>query len=159
MNRIHFFIAPLLFLLLITPPAIKAAEQSNYKGWERESEYNQMYDYKERDSLKGSITKFKKIVPLPGMAPGTAFIIKEGDDEILVHLCPWEFASPKQSGIQTGVKTKVKGSWAVIDDQDVFIAAKVKQGEHFEFKVRLTRDGTPFWTMSPEELAREQQPE
>jgi hypothetical protein len=35
------------------------------------------------------------------------------------------------------------------------MASKVKQGEHFEFKVRLTKDGTPFWTMSEDELARE----
>jgi hypothetical protein len=35
------------------------------------------------------------------------------------------------------------------------MASKVKKGDHYEFKVRLTKDGTPFWTMSPEELARE----
>jgi hypothetical protein len=34
------------------------------------------------------------------------------------------------------------------------MASKVKKGDSYEFKVRLTKDGTPFWTMSPEELAR-----
>ena len=35
------------------------------------------------------------------------------------------------------------------------MASKVKKGDYFEFKVRLTNDGTPFWTMSPEDLKRE----
>jgi hypothetical protein len=35
------------------------------------------------------------------------------------------------------------------------MASKIKKGEDFEFKVRLTKDGSPFWTMSPEELERE----
>ncbi len=126
-----------------------------YNGWEIDSEYNSFYNYKERDSLKGKILKFKKITPLKGMDNGTAFILLEGDEEILVHLCPWEYAKPKETGLRKGVKTKVKGAWAVIGDEDVFIAAKAKQGNDFEFKVRLTKDGTPFWTMSAEELAKE----
>jgi len=89
------------------------------------------------------------------MARGTAFVLKEGDEEILVHLCPASFATPKETGLRKGVKTKVKGCWAVIDDQDIFMAAKVKQGEDFQYKVRLTKNGTPFWTMTPEELAKE----
>jgi len=31
------------------------------------------------------------------------------------------------------------------------MASKVKKGDFFEFKVRVTSDGTPFWTMSPED--------
>ena len=50
---------------------------------------------------------------------------------------------------------KVRGVWAAIDDKDVFIAAKVKAENFYVLKVRRTRDGTPYWTMSPEELARE----
>ena len=53
------------------------------------------------------------------------------------------------------ISTKVSGSWAVIDGKDVLMAAKVKQGDSFVFKVRLTKDGTPFWSLSPEELAKE----
>jgi len=37
----------------------------------------------------------------------------------------------------------------------VFLASKVKKGESYEFKGRLTMDGTPFWTMTPEQLAKE----
>ncbi len=131
--------------------------QGNYSGWEKDSPYNKLYNYKERDSLKGKLLNFKKLTPLKGMAPATSIILKEGDEQITVHLCPWDYASPKETGLRKGVQTKVKGVWAVIDDKDVFMAAKAKQGDDFEFKVRLTKDGTPFWTMSAEEITREKQ--
>lgn len=146
-----------LFLIIacITTAAQGGDSQTNYAGWEEDSEYNEYYNYKERDSLKGEVVKFKKITPLAGMAPGTAFIFAEGDDKFLVHLCPWDYANPKETGIRKDVKTKIKGSWAYINGEDVFLAAKVKQGDSFEFKVRLTKDGKAFWNMNPEELAKE----
>lgn len=134
--------------------------QGAITGWEKDSAYDKLYDPKERDSLKGRVVKFKEVTPLPGMAPGTAFILEESKDEkILIHLCPASFAKAKETGFKKGDKVKVKGSWAEIDDEDVFIAAKVKKGDHFQFKVRLTSDGTPFWTMSPEQLANERKAE
>lgn len=128
---------------------------TNYTGWGKDSAYNRLYNFKERDSIKGKLLKFKKITPIKGMAAATALVLKEGDEKIIVHLCPWDYTNPQETGLRKGVKTKIKGAWAVIDNEDVFIAAKVKQGNAFEFKVRLTKDGTPFWTMSPEELALE----
>lgn len=136
-------------------PLAAAAEKAAFTGWEKDSAYNSHYNYKERDSLKGKVLKFKSVTPLPGMAPGTALILDEEGQEILVHVCPSAYADPDKTGIRKDLKTKISGSWATIDGQDVFMAAKIKQGENFEFKVRLTKDGTPFWTMSPEELAKE----
>lgn len=151
----HRALAAIFSLALIITTAQAGIAADNHKGWEKDSEYNSLYNYKERDSLKGKLLKFKKVTPLKGMDKGTAFILQEGEEEILVHLCPWDYAEPKETGLRKGVKTKVKGAWAVINDEDVFIAAKAKQGDDFEFKVRLTKDGTPFWTMSAEELAKE----
>lgn len=151
-------LAALLALLAIftVAPGASAEDKNAIKGWETDSEYNGYYNAKELDRLKGVITKFIEVTPLPGMDKGTAFYLDEGDGEqILVHLCPAGYAEPDKTGLKKGVETKIRGSWAVIGDKDVFMAAKVKQGEHFEFKVRLTKDGTPFWTMSPEELAKE----
>ena len=153
LNRLFWI--TLISLLTVFSFSAQFSKAADHKGWQLDSEYNSYYDYKEMDKLKGVVLKFKKVTPLPGMAPGTAFILQEGDEEILIHLCPQSFADAKETGIRRGINTKVKGSWAFINDQDVFIASKVKQGEHFEFKVRLTKDGTPFWTMTPEELARE----
>ena len=153
LNRLSFTIT--LFLIAVFLFSAQFSKAGDIKGWEINSKYNSYYDYKERDSLKGILKKFKKITPLSGMVTGTAFILQEGDEDILVHLCPQSFANAKETGLRRGVKTKVKGSWAFINDQDVFMAAKVKQGEHFVLKVRLTKDGTPFWTMTPDELAKE----
>lgn len=151
------FLVTLFCLLVVALSPMSSRAEDGLKGWEIDSEYNSYYNAKELDKFKGKITKFVEITPLPGMAPGTGFYFDEGDGEaILVHLCPAAFASAKKTGLRKNIKTKLRGSWAVIDDEDVFLASKVKQGEHFSFKVRLTKDGTPFWTMSPEQLAREQ---
>lgn len=145
----------LIFITLGLFTAANASEQAGYDGWEKDSAYDEYYNYKERDSLKGKVVQLKEVTPLPGMAPGTAFVLEEGGEKILVHLCPVAFSAPDETGIRKGIKTKVSGSWAVIEGEDVFIAAKVKQGENFVFKVRLTKDGTPFWSLSPEELKKE----
>jgi hypothetical protein len=156
-KRVGSIIATIALPLALALLACSFASAGEYKGWEVGSPYNDLYDYKERDSFKGIVKKFKKVTPMPGMDPGTAMIVELGDEDILVHVCPWEYADPKETGIKKGVTTKIKGSWALIDDTDVFIAAKIKQGNSFIFKTRLTKDGKPFWTMTPEELAREQE--
>lgn len=154
-HGIQFFVTLLTSLSLIFYSSI-CYSQGDITGWEIGSEYNNLYNPKEREQLKGIITKFLSVTPLPGMATGTAFLLEEAEDEtILIHLCPESFAKAKQTGLKKGAKVKVKGSWAEIDDEFVFLAAKVKKGDHFEFKVRLTSDGTPFWSMSPEQLAKE----
>jgi hypothetical protein len=37
----------------------------------------------------------------------------------------------------------------------VFLPSKGQEGENFELKVRRSRDGMPYWNLSPEELAKE----
>lgn len=133
------------------------ATDTDIKGWEVGSEYNDLYNPKERDSIKGTIVKFVKITPLPGMTSGTGFILDEGGgDKVLIHICPNSFASERETGLKRGEWVKVKGAWADIGDDTVFIAAKIKKDGGYSFKVRLTSDGTPFWTMPPEQLAKEQ---
>ena len=153
-----FQIVLLIAALLANAALTRAAEPKTYPGWEAGSAYNALYNPKEVDKISGEIKGFQEVVPMPGMGPGTALLLDEGQGEsILVHLCPAAFADSAETGLKKGVKTKIRGSWAVIDGKDIFLAAKVKQGEHFEFKVRLSKDGTPFWTLSPEQLAQEQE--
>lgn len=156
-NTFHLLSCFFVLLFVITTALqLIADDRIGFQGWELGSEYNSLYNAKELDRLKGVITKFVEVSPLPDMAKGTAFFLDEGDGEIiLIHLCPVAYAEAQKTGLQKGVETKIRGSWAVIDNKDVFLASKVKQGEHFEFKVRLTKDGTPFWTLSPEELTKE----
>jgi hypothetical protein len=132
-------------------------EKSGIVGWEIDSAYNKHYNLDEWDSFKGYVVGFKKITPLPEMAPGIALLVKDrdSDETITVHLGPSSFVNPNRISLRKGEKVKVRGVWAEIGGQEVFMASKVKKGNYYEFKVRLTKDGTPFWTMSPEELARE----
>lgn len=124
-------------------------------GWEEGGAYNKLYQETERDKLKGYVQKITTVVPMEGMLPGVAAILKDGDgDKVMVHVGPKWFLGDS-IGIKRGDKVKVKGSWAEIDGKDVFMASKIKKGDYFELKVRLTKNGKPFWTMTSEELAKE----
>ena len=126
------------------------------EGWEKDSTYNKLYDPIEADKFKGFVVELKEVTPLPGMAPALALVVKDSDGEVVtVHLGPGSFCNPNHIGIRKGHKVTVKGVWAEITDKDVFIASKVKKGDFHEDKMRRTRDGTPYWTMTSEELAKE----
>lgn len=153
------FLSLVAFLLFFTLSPLYAGSEKEMQGWGIDDEYNQFYSPKELDKLKGTVVKFKKVQPLPGMSKATALVLDEGGDKIVVHICPLWFATAKETGIRRGDKVKIKGSWAEIDGEDVFLASKIKKGENYQFKVRLTKDGTPFWTMTPEELAYERSQE
>ncbi|MEJ5365058.1 MAG: hypothetical protein WHS86_08165 [Desulfosoma sp.] len=132
------------------PPA------SSMGGWEKGGAYDRLYNPQELDKIKGTVVKIQEVTPMEGMSPGVALTVEDKDGtKALVHLGPRWFIDPKTMGIQVGDTVKITGCWADIKGQEVFMASKVKKGDHFEFKVRLTKDGTPFWTMSPEELAKE----
>lgn len=140
---------------------IASAEDPGLKGWEIGSEYNSHYNIDEYDSFRGRFEKVIDITPLPGMAPGIGILVKDQDgDMITVELGPKSFVKMDSVGLRPGDKVKVKGVWTDIDGKEVFMASKVKnksRGENVELKVRLTSDGTPFWTMSPAQLAKEMQ--
>lgn len=153
----RLFLCCIIIVLSLSLPlsSVFAGSGKNSEGWGNDDEYNKLYNPKEADKLRGTVLKFIKIKPLPGMSKATVLVLDDDGDKIDVHLCPVWFATAKETGIKRGDRVKIKGSWAEINDNDVFLASKVKKGEHYEFKVRLTKDGTPFWNMSPEQLAIE----
>jgi hypothetical protein len=127
-------------------------------GWEADSKYNSHYDANEYDSFKGRFQEVMEVTPLPGMAPGYGIKVQDEDgDTVKVHLGPKSFIDMDSINLKKGDKVKVKGVWADINGEEVFMASKVKKSEYVELKVRLTSDGTPFWTLSKEQLARELQ--
>lgn len=141
-----------LLLLLSVALAAQAEGPQDMQGWDKDAPYNQLYDARELDSFKGYVKKIFTVVPMPGMAPATAILVEEDEDVVnLVHVCPEWFAGPQDIGIRRGDRVNVKGVWAEINGDFVFMAAKVKKGDFFEFKIRISSDGTPFWTLSPEE--------
>jgi hypothetical protein len=150
-------LAAVFILVLATGLGIAyAGGQEGIAGWEKDSVYNKLYDLDEWDKFKGYVMSIKNITPLPGMATGVAVIVRSKEGEtVTVHLGPKSFVNPNTLGLKKGDKVSVRGCWAEIDDVEVFMASKVKKGDYFEYKVRRTNDGTPYWTMSPQELAKE----
>jgi hypothetical protein len=153
----------ILLILTLVPLQGLASEHMSKKemgGWELDGAYNQLYDLNEVDSFKATVVGFETEAPMAGMSKAVILLVRERpDDEIIkVHVCPLWFAKPSRIGVRKGDRVKVKGAWAEIDGKEVVMASKIKRSEHDEFKVRLTSDGTPFWVMSPEQLAKETTP-
>jgi hypothetical protein len=134
-------------------------EEVSLKGWEKNSVYNNLYDLAQKDRIKGVVVDVMKLTPLPGMAPGVGLLVQSPEDaSVTVHLGPRSFLNVNSIWKLKGAQVKVRGVWAQIADENVFIAYKVKSAMHV-LKFRRTRDGTPYWTMTPEELATERAPE
>ena len=135
-----------------------AAETKDMGGWELGGAYNSYYNFSEMDSFKGKVVKITETAPMPNMSPGVILNVKESDDETIdVHVCPTWYRDAESIGLKRGDQVKVRGVWAEINGKDVFMASKIKKGDYYILKVRLTKDGKPFWTMSAEQLAKEQQ--
>jgi hypothetical protein len=125
------------------------------EGWERDSIYNAYYDLALKEKLKGVVTDIRTVNPLPGMAPGVGLLVESPKyGAVSVHLGPRSFVDLNSIWNLKGAKVKVRGVWAEINNENVFLAYKVKS-ERYVLKLRRTRDGLPHWTMSPEELAKE----
>ncbi|MGD9087813.1 MAG: hypothetical protein PVI38_04920 [Desulfobacterales bacterium] len=130
------------------------------KGWEVGSEYNNHYDVREYEKIRAWFLRAKEVIPMPGMSPATVVEVLEGAEVIEVHLCPTWYRKPGDIKLKKNERIKLKGVWAEIDGKDVFMASKIKKDPNTDIiKVRLTKDGTPFWTMSPEQLAWEMLPD
>jgi hypothetical protein len=136
-----------------------AEESKDMGGWGIEDPYNQHYDVKEFEKIRAWVKKVKTVVPLPGMSPGLALDVYEGSDDFEVQIAPVWFIKPSEVGVKPGDRIKIKGVWAEINGKDVIMASKIKKGDYWELKVRLTKNGKPFWTMTPAELAIERAPE
>ena len=158
-NYGHRTIAWMLLALLLTFFSVGltlAADKKDMGGWELDSPYNKLYNASEMDRLKGRVKKVTTVVPMKGMSPAVALVFEESnEDTSLVHICPEWYIGRKDIGIKKGDKLKIRGAWAEIDGEFIFMASKIKKGDYFSLKVRLTKNGKPFWTMGPEELSKE----
>ncbi len=145
----------LVMMSVFNPPAI--GQEPTMVGWEKGGAYDRFYNPKEVEKFRATVVGIKEVVPMSGMSPGVALEVKEDLEDketILVHICPKAYMDENSLGIKPGDRLKIRGAWAEIGGDDVFIASKIKRGDYFELKMRLSKDGTPFWVMSPE--AREQ---
>jgi hypothetical protein len=135
---------------------VQAEEKRDMKGWGIDDPYNKLYDVREFEKVRAWVVRVKEVIPMPGMSPATALEVREGAYVHEVHLCPTWYRKPSEIRLKKNERIKLKGVWAEIDGKDVFMASKIKKDPNTEIiKVRLTKDGTPFWTMTPEQLAME----
>ncbi len=135
---------------------VQAEEKRDMQGWGIDDPYNKLYDVREFEKIRAWVVRVKEVVPMPGMSPATALDVREGSDVFEVHLCPIWFRNPGEVRLKKNERIKLKGVWAEINGKDIFMASKIKKDPDIEIiKVRLTKDGTPFWTMTPERLAME----
>lgn len=139
-------------------PIAQAQDKADLTGWEKDSAYNKLYNVSEYDDFKGVVEEIVEVTPMPGMAPGVGLRVRDQDKEMVeVHLGPKSFVKVDGLPFKKGDKIKVKGVWAALSGKDVFLASKVKKGDDVEVKMRRTKDGVPYWTMPPDELAKEKQ--
>ncbi|NDV28920.1 hypothetical protein [Desulfovibrio sp. JC010] len=152
------FFFPVVFCVAVLFVSSAYAAEMDIKGWEKGGEYDSLYDNTDRDVFKGTLLKIKDYTPMDGMTEGVAVLVKDKEDgeEVLVHLGPKDFVEPRIKDLRPGVRVKVYGVLVELDGEYEYMAAKLKAGEERKYKFRLTKDGTPFWSLSPEELQKEE---
>lgn len=135
--------------------AIAGTTDKDMGGWGSDDEYNSLYIVDDVEDMKVKVLNVMEVTPLPGMSPGTGLLVKdESDDEVVVHVCPAWYKRLTSIGIRKGEKIKLRGVYTEINGKYIIMAAKIKSKSK-TLKVRLTSDGTPFWTMSPAQLQKE----
>jgi hypothetical protein len=155
-QRILTITGIILLSFVVGAGYVQAEEKPDMKGWGIDDPYNKHYDVREFEKIRAWVVRVKEVIPMPGMSPATALEIREGAYVHEVHLCPTWYRKPSEIRLKKNERIKVKGVWAEINGKDIFMASKVKKDPNTEIiKVRLTKDGTPFWTMTPERLAME----
>lgn len=152
MKKILMFTA---VLMVLCAGLAQAGDKKEYKGWERGSTFDALYNPGEYKTYKGNVEQFFKITPVPGMAEGLGMRLKLDDGSLVdVIVAPFAYVDFLPRIFQPGERTKVKGCWVEVDGRRWFAASKVRLREMFEVKLRGTSSGIPYWDMTPEELGK-----
>ncbi len=157
LKKVLFKLATVICLTALLSISAFAADY-DITGWEKDSKYDHLYDNTDRDVFKGTLIDVIEITPMSGMSAGIGIIVKDKEDgeKVLVHLGPKGFVEPRIKDLRPGVAVKVYGVLVEIGNEYEYMCAKLKAGEERKYKFRLTKDGTPFWTLSSEDLKREE---
>lgn len=139
----------ILTFVITSVNAVRAGDERNMAGWGVDDPYHKHYQVVKFEKLKAKVLRIKEVIPMPGMAPGVAMDVEADGDTIEVQICPTWFMRPDEIGITPGDRVSIRGVRANINNKNVFMASKIKKEDYFELKVRFTKDGIPFWTMTP----------
>lgn len=151
-------IAGITFFLtsvIISLNEVGAEDKGKMGGWGVHDPYHHHYQVDKSEKFKGKVLRIKEVIPMPGMSPGVAIDVKEDSNVIEVQICPTWFAKPDEIGIKKGDRVHIRGVRTNINNKEIFMASKIKKEDYFEIKVRFTKDGIPFWTMTPDEVFKE----
>ena len=136
-------------------PAVGRA-QTDMAGWERGGEYDRLYKPEAVTTVAGKLVELKEAAPMPGMAPGLVMTIKtKAGITVTIQPGPSSFAKLLVHTLHVGDRIKVRGAYAELGEEKVFMAAKIRVNEAYVFKCRRTRDGMPYWSLSKDTLIRE----
>ncbi len=156
LKRIAYSSLLVALTLIVGISFVQAQEKKDMQGWGIDDPYNKLYNVREFEKIRAWVVRVKEVVPMPGMSPATALDVREGAYVYEIHLCPTWYRKPSEIRLKKNERIKIKGVWAEINGKDIFMASKVKKDPNTDIiKVRLTKDGTPFWTMTPQQLAKE----
>lgn len=149
-----------LILALAAAPAVFAqTDAMKYKGWEPDSKYMKLYNIADLEDIKAFFVKEVEFTPLEGMHPGVGIVMYDRYDpdkeEIMVHLCPKGVTDLRKLKLRKGDRIKVRGVFAELGEDEIFMASKIKKHPVGEVKVRLTKNGKPIWHMTAEERHKE----
>jgi hypothetical protein len=145
----------LMFILtsvIISLNEVGAEDERDMHGWGINDPYHNHYQVDKFEKFKAKVLRIKEVVPMTGMSPGIAMDVNDNGKTIEVQICPTWFAKPDEIGIKKGDRVNIRGVRANINNKEIFMASKIKKEDYFELKVRFTKDGIPFWTMTPDEV-------
>lgn len=146
----------LALLILAASTSVPALEFAPAPGWEKGGVYDRHYNPAKHETLKGELLGYEKIRPLPGMSPGLAAKLRTRDGKtVTAHLGPETYVGFLPELIHPGANLKLKGAFATIAGQSVFMASKIRNAEIFELKLRSTRHGAPYWDLDRAEMIEE----
>lgn len=155
-NRIILLAVATLLLALALPGQAGALVFDPAPGWEKGGEYDRFYDPGKFETIKGELLGYETIRPLPGMSPGLAARVRDRDGRVVTaHLGPETYVGFLPEVLHPGASVKLKGAFATVAGQPVFMASKIRNAEVFELKLRSTRTGSPYWDLSRAEMIEE----
>ena len=121
-------------------------------GWERDSEYNKLYNPKTVELLQAKVLSIDRdLRPLPGMEAGAGCLVETAKGrKIMVHVGPIWFTQNFRDdwNVQPGDQIVVRGSVITLNGATVMMLDWGRKGEH----VMTVRDkeGVPVWDVKIE---------
>lgn len=116
---------------------------SGYGGWGPSDSYNNCFNPKAVETVKGTVVSVERISPRQVSMPGIHVLMKTADGVVDVHLGPAWYIENQNIIINPKDRLEVKGSWGKVDGKSVLMAMKLMKGD--DVFVLRNGDGFPIW--------------